>query len=328
MKVKHLLHCHLLLSTSHLRTTAAAKPLPALKKLLDWSLPPVVTQEGVEGWLCRQFGVARQRDWPTASLAALGAGLNAATGNWLHADPVYLLLLRNRIVLTEEAFSDLTSLEAEALTAILNQHFSADGLEFFAPHHNRWYLCLADAAQINTSSRGQASGADIQQHLPAGPEAMCWHQRLNEMQMLLHEHPVNQAREQHDAMPINSLWLWGGGLLPRNISSPYTGIWSEDVLLMGLAKAAGCRLSRQPASAEAWLEQTLDAGEHLITLEATSDLEPEWFKPMATALNNGQLQSLTLHLTAPHQVQSLSIPRTQCWKFWRRTNPLEFEIHD
>ncbi|MCB1639923.1 MAG: hypothetical protein KDI15_13865, partial [Thiothrix sp.] len=30
-----------------------------------------------------------------------------------------------------------------------------------------------------------------------------------ELQMLLHQHPVNQARERQGQLPVNSLWLWG-----------------------------------------------------------------------------------------------------------------------
>jgi len=328
MKVKHLLHCHLQLPLGQLRVLAADKSMPALKKLLAWSLSPVVTADGVEGWLCRQFGVARQHDWPTAPLAALGDGLDGGTGYWLHADPVYVHLLRDRIVLTDDTFADLTTAEAEAMTGTLNQYFSADELEFSAPRQNHWYLRLMDVANINTCSRENASGADIQQHLPSGPDSLRWRQRLNEAQMLLHEHPVNQAREQLGALPVNSLWLWGGGVLPQGLSSPFVEVSTDDALLMGLAKAAGCPASPQPASAGEWLAQSHLPGAHLIKLDVANNLENDWFKPLATALQNKQLESLTLHLAAPGQVQSFPILRTQCWKFWRRASPLILDTHD
>ncbi|HSC98716.1 MAG TPA: hypothetical protein VLI21_07425, partial [Casimicrobiaceae bacterium] len=33
----------------------------------------------------------------------------------------------------------------------------------------------------------------------------------NEIQMLLHEHPVNAAREARSEPPVTGIWFWGGG---------------------------------------------------------------------------------------------------------------------
>ena len=40
--------------------------------------------------------------------------------------------------------------------------------------------------------------------------------RINalEAQMILHEHEINVAREERGDLPINSLWLCGGGTVP------------------------------------------------------------------------------------------------------------------
>jgi hypothetical protein len=325
MKVKHLLHCHLKLSMRQLRMLAAAQPLPALKKLLSWALPATLLQTGAEGWLCQQFGVAQQHI-PTAALAALGAGVNPGSDYWLHADPVYVHLLRDRIILTDEAFADLTADEIAAILDTLNQHFAGQGMEFIAAGKH-CYLRLQSPAEITTSFREEALNADIQQHLPTGPESRLWHQRLNEVQMLLHDHPVNQAREQRDALPVNSLWISGGGVLPTVQASPFTGIWANDALAAGLAVASACPMFPAPDSADAWLAQH-PKGDALVVPDAADDLEQEWFVPLTQALKSGHLQSLTLHLTEPRQVQSLFIPRTQCWKFWCRAQPLDFAIHD
>lgn len=41
-----------------------------------------------------------------------------------------------------------------------------------------------------------------------------WYKLLNEMQMFLHQHEVNQRRLRDELLPINSLWFWGGGVRP------------------------------------------------------------------------------------------------------------------
>jgi hypothetical protein len=256
----------------------------------------------------------------------MGAGVNPGDDYWLHADPVYVHLLRDRIILTDETFADLTADETAAILDTLNQHFAGQGMKFIAAGKH-CYLRLQSPAGITTSSREEALNADIQQHLPTGPESRLWHQRLNEVQMLLHDHPVNQAREQRDALPVNSLWISGGGVLPTVQTSPFTGIWANDALAAGLAAASACPLFPAPDSANAWLAQQ-PKGEAMVVPVADDDLEQDWFTPLVQALKSGQLQSLTLHLTEPRQVQSLVIPRAQCWKFWRRTQPLDFAIHD
>ena len=47
----------------------------------------------------------------------------------------------------------------------------------------------------------------LEAFLPNGSDLKRWQKLLTELQMLLHAHPVNAARVQRGARPINSLWL-------------------------------------------------------------------------------------------------------------------------
>ncbi|MEK7769407.1 MAG: phosphoglycerate mutase, partial [Pseudomonadota bacterium] len=61
-------------------------PLPALETLLAKSLRTENESQGVETWLCRAFGVAKQQDWPVAplTLQADSAGqMKAENHYWL-----------------------------------------------------------------------------------------------------------------------------------------------------------------------------------------------------------------------------------------------------
>ncbi len=317
MKVKHLLHCHLLLSAANLGAT------PALNALLKGAAPATLVAEDAAGWLCSQFGLSHVQE---SAIAALGDGLDAHAGHWLHADPVYVHLLRDRILLTDEPFADLTPAEAGALIDSLNLHFAADGLQFFAPQPNRWYLKLQSPADIATVSRSRATGGDVHQYLPQGPAAMVWHQRLNEIQMLLYTHPVNVAREERGAVPVNSVWLAGGGTLPQKLRSPFDGIWAGNALVSGLALVSGCAIEPQPASAGAWLAEA-SAGAHLIVLDDAADWAQDWLMPLRQALNAGKVGRLTLHLAYPQAVRSITISPADRWKFWRRSPLLGQEVH-
>jgi hypothetical protein len=52
-----------------------------------------------------------------------------------------------------------------------------------------------------------------------------WHQLINEVQMFLHQHTINQKRECDGLLPINSIWCWGGG---ENLELDSTLKWVVD----------------------------------------------------------------------------------------------------
>jgi hypothetical protein len=92
----------------------------------------------------------------------------------------------------------------------LNKHFTADNLKFFW-HRNQWFLRLENNPNIQTTAPTAALNKDISTYLPKGEGVTQWAAFTNEIQMLLFEHPVNQAREAKHLPVINSIWCYGGG---------------------------------------------------------------------------------------------------------------------
>jgi hypothetical protein len=344
MKVKHLLHCHLLLKGVFPEMAVAAPRLPALESMLAFSHARELTEGGADLWLCNHFGVARQNDLPVAPFAALGDGLAPGGQFWLHADPVHFHLLRDSITLADCVPFDLAADEAAQLADALNRHFAADGMQFFAPHANRWYLRLAAAPDIRTHPLAQAIGRDVDHLLPQGADAMQWHGWLNEAQMLLHAHPVNLAREERGLLPVNSIWPWGGGVLLQPAALPFSHVWAQDVLVRGLVQANGGAAQPLPSSALEWLEQAQGGGTHLLVLddlenadfrgdtgnwnEALEYLERHWFSPLLEATRRGRVAGVDLHLAGLHQVKNFALERDELWKFWRRPKPLKAFLDD
>ncbi|MEW5943914.1 MAG: phosphoglycerate mutase [Pseudomonadota bacterium] len=291
---------------------------------------------GMEEWLCRAFGVEKQMDWPVASLALLADGGPRGNGNWLRADPVHLSLQRDRLILADSDSFSLSGPEARTLADTLNHHFSAEGLEFLPLHPLRWYLRLQTVSDMQTVPLPEARGRDVRTMLPRGKDALRWSGILTEIQMLFHDHPVNEAREARGELPINSVWLWGGGRLPERLGRPFDKVWADDPLALGLASAAGSIRATLPPSAEDWLAAA-SAGSHLVVLdslrpaaqrgdvsawnEGVKSLEARWFGPLKRAVQAGKL-AVTLHIPAATGSLSVTASRTDLWKIWRRPRPL------
>ncbi len=143
-----------------------------------------------------------------AALAWQKIGNDATGYYWLCAAPVHLQLQRDTFSL-----AGVLTLEPEqsaALTAALNKHFEVDKLMFFW-QENKWFLRLKENPNITTHAPQAALNKAVGAYLPTGKGAMQWAAFTNELQMLLFEHPVNQAREAKGLPAVNSIWCYGGG---------------------------------------------------------------------------------------------------------------------
>jgi hypothetical protein len=296
---------------------------PALQRLLARARRQREAAEHFEAVLCGAFSVRAQDDWPVAPLTLRAEGQAPGEHFWLRADPVHLRAQRSELVLVDGHRLDIASGEAAALVDALNRHFSADGLHFTAPAATRWYVRLPQPARLRTTPLRLAAGRSVDALLPTGADALAWHRRANEAQMLLHAHAVNQAREACGAPTINSLWFWGGGRLPE--CSANLRVWAEDVLTRGLALCARRPLEPLPADAAEWVARAGD-GEHLVTLELprygawperADHLERAWLEPLLRAVARGSLQ---LALITHHAGNALrfTLSRSDLWKVWRR----------
>jgi hypothetical protein len=313
---------------------ALSDPAPAASPCLHRWLSRAQLQrsacDSLEQALCERLSVARQEDWPVAPLALLADGVDPGADYWLRADPAHLQATRGDLVLAACGDLGQTQAEADALVASLNRHFAADAVPLCAVRAGRWYARTAQPQALRTVPPSAAMGRSVDPLLPCGEQALAWHRRLNEMQMLLHDHPVNAQREARGALPINSLWLWGGGRRPACQPATAFTIWSDDPLARGLALCSRAACSAAPPSAETWL-RAAGAGEHLIVLDeppashaAGPDwLERLWLAPLLAAVRSGIVMRATLVTQSGASLWRLTVTRLDLWKFWRRAPSIE-----
>lgn len=329
-KLARMNHLHLIIPALFLPAQASTAVLtglrlPYLEKLLARSRHVVLPPTTLENRLCEGFGVQN-----VAPLRALADGLAAAAGYWLCADPVELQLQSSQVMLQPDvACSDV---EAQALCATLNAHFSGEGLCFFAPHPQRWYVHAQSMGECVMTPLRVAAWRDVKALLPQGVDARRWQRLSNEMQMLLHQHPVNTVRQQHGKPVINSLWLWGGGCAaaPR---PEYDAVGNNDALATTFARASGVAVLEDLHTLLAngherglWVDDGLWEAWQRADLHAyraqLEKFENKIAVPVWRALSAGRLRALTLEVPTEEADHRFEMTRAGCWKLWRRHRPL------
>lgn len=302
---------------AHLDLMGEAR-LPKLDMLLARSRRESIPQTDLESLLCTQFGITRQRDWPIAAISLAHSGEHAGSHYWLRADPVHIRVERDRLVLNE--ISDPDPHELEQLRAALTEHFG----DAFSPRALRpgaWVVHIGVEMEITTTPLSLAAGQHIDPLLPAGPDALAWRKLLNEAQMLLFSHPVNQAREARGELPVNSVWLWGGGRLPEAGAKKTLSVFCSQPDLRALSEYAGAKVGPVPERwppdlpIDAWVlfdapHRHFCRGDFEAWLEAMRNFEQDWLTPLLGSRQPFRLID-PLHGTrfAWHSIYR--------WKFWR-----------
>ncbi|HET7127071.1 MAG TPA: phosphoglycerate mutase [Lysobacter sp.] len=293
--------------------------LPSLERVLAGT-PPVELaralgradrvdgEPGRDAQLRRHFRLLPNR-WPEAAISRLAeTGADAddvRRSAWLRVDPAYLRADINGVVLlgTGEALG-LDETDSAAFLPLLKPLFGDAGFELDAPHPARWYLRLPKGAKLPAfASPGIALGDDVFEHAPEGPEARRWRGLMSEVEIALHHHPRNAQRAEAGRVAVNALWPWGGGALPDHAMAAFPMLYSDDVLLHGLARLAN--IAAMPATMP-------------IPEDALFDLrkaDAATLRPMLDALHHGELQELVLDFADGPQ---FILRRSQRWRFWRK----------
>src|SRR3989449_712622 len=246
-----LMHCELVIPG--LCSAPAEARLPSLELLLARGRARSGESQPLERWLAEAFGLEGE---PVAAgaLTALAGNRDPGEERWVRADPVHLRLMRDRLILVPASACGLSREEAEALCGAWNEPF-AGRLDILPVQPQRWSARLQMELEVSASSPFDLAGRELQAPQPG--DAV-----LNEAQMVLHEHPVNEAREARGEPAVNSLWLWGAGRVPLKTQSRWQSVAADDPLAVGLARVAGARQRGLPASAAAWLERLPQDGGH------------------------------------------------------------------
>jgi hypothetical protein len=267
---------------------------------------------------------------PAAALRRLALRGESDDHAWLCLDPVRLRFAERSMVVDDPCSLRLSDEDSATLAVLLAPTFAALGrIDVLSP--DKWNLRLnADAPTFAPLSEAAGRSAAP---LPGGPAYAPWRQALSEAQILLHDHPLNKARQAAGKPAVNSLWPWGGGRLPPPGTGRHDALWSGDPVAAGVARLLGIAHAELPAGFVATsahhalaihdaMESPARGADAIAWRDALEAFESDWLAPALAALRSGRLDGLCL--LAPGELGSaeLQVGRHDLWKFWRKPRAL------
>lgn len=242
-------------------------------------------------------------------------------------DPVFIQIDQEEAVLLGNAQLQLDEQEARHLIEDLNAHLVEENLRIHYLNPHRWLL--EGNLQLTTSTLADVMRKNINPHQPQGHDERRWRRVLNEIQMLLHTHPVNQAREQRGDISANSVWLWGGSSAQpqHDYEAIIDAVYSDEEFIHDVAIV--CDIKHKP------LPILVD--DKLLTHEAVLLIYTDqlvalrnrdvfsWFDylkrfdqqvlaPLSNYLQHGKLGSLTLY----SDTVSMTLTKKALGRWWKR----------
>ena len=153
---------------------------------------------------------------PFAARAAAVDGLGVGAHAWGLVTPAHWLVGRDHVTMLDPAALALDADESRTAFEALRGLFEDDGYAWHWGAPLRWYVTHADLADLPCASPDRVIGRNVDFWIDAGSRADARAARLrrlqSEVQLLLHAHPLNEAREARGQAVVNSFWLSGCGV--------------------------------------------------------------------------------------------------------------------
>ncbi|WP_129778730.1 hypothetical protein [Peristeroidobacter soli] len=256
--------------------------------------------------------------YPSAAVIRTGLSGQRADGFWLRAQPIHFAAGLDRLTTVPlRGPARMSVAERESLTPTIVDHLQSTGFELHAGAEGEWLLSSEAPLQVQTVTPEFAAANPGEDILPRGRDAGGLRRLMTELQMLLHEHPVNTQRQRRGLPALNAIWMHGEGML----SDPSTHIdalalpaaCGDDVYLRGIYRLHGRPVKTRPADAAGLLAQVSGPTVAMIDVTNAAALETQWLAPLSRALMSGAFSNLTVMF----DTWRVSANRAALFKFWR-----------
>lgn len=149
---------------------------------------------------------------PFAAQALRGDGTEPGDLAWGLVTPAHWHVGTEQVSLIDPAALVLDEATSRALFEAVTPLFTDEGFAFAWGAPGRWYAAHETLAELPTASLDRVIGRNVDAWLGADSAARRVRRLQAEVQMLLHDHPVNRQREALGLLPVNSFWLSGCGV--------------------------------------------------------------------------------------------------------------------
>jgi len=211
---------------------------PALERAWTRGTPCNLASKSANHLRFSLFGIEPDGPLPVAALtqAAQRETVPNCGSYWLQVDPVTMWADMARVFMTSCGFADLDPYERNEVEACVREVLETEGFRLHGDHPERWCIALEHPPGFDFTPLDEALGMDVAETLPDHPEALHWRRVLTEIQVALHNAPVNQRRRALGKTEVNSVWFWGGGFLPQATPSYLLdAVYSDHPVCRGLA---------------------------------------------------------------------------------------------
>jgi hypothetical protein len=287
-------------------------------------------EAGWRAWLANWAGRGDLARAAPASVAAARAQAAAAAANtiWI-ATPLHLQAGLTTLHVDRRSLLRLAPGEVQELCEDFGRVFGEVGLRLEPLASGEALLSSPATPEVRTVEPARFVDGDVAGALPEGPGSGYLRRLGAEIEMWLHEHPVNQARVARRDLPVSTLWLWGNevpdtpaaradrpdagtsrdssGGQPRNVDGgkpPHVDAFGTDAYLQGLCRLLGIECRAPPDSLADIRADSADAvivvsvgelwRERGTFLDALNEVDRRFVEPAGRAVRSGTYRKVSV----------------------------------
>jgi hypothetical protein len=196
---------------------------------------------GWRPWLSRWLTGADAGATATVAAASMQTPAAApsvapATVGWM-ATPMHLIAGMTSIHVDRRSILRLDAADQTTLTNDFQRVFHDSGFNLQPLEAGDFLMLGPEMPRRETQEPARALGGSMGQH----PDSSIALRRLGaEIEMWLHDHPINDTRRRRGELPVTSLWMWGAGAVTvrGDVGATGCGTSAEHVPASGANAAA------------------------------------------------------------------------------------------
>jgi Uncharacterized protein conserved in bacteria len=240
--------------------------------------------------------------WALLECVHFAAGLNDMAG----------------VVLSGAAVLDAE--QREALAETLASQLREVGYELVATRGPQWLVRCPRHLDARTLPPTEAFDGPLQDALPSGTDAAELRRLMTELQMVLHEHPVNQRRARAGLPGANSAWIWSVAALTSVPTATRLPIaFGAAPYLKGLYLLHSQSVSSAEFDPALARSAARDPHPVVALIESDESFERTYLEPALAMLRRGVFGRLMVYLDR----WKLELRRRDLLRLWRGALPFD-----